>query len=305
ANITASGGNGNISLYAGDSVLIATGVTISVVQSGSILVSASTDYNAGTPQDGYNSPDAASGIIDMNGTAAISSVSGSITLQGDGSIAVTTISSSSGNVNVTANYTGPGNTLGDAFGAVTDATPSADGGTANISTGGTLTLSAASGIGATGDADLDITVATLSATNTSSGDIFIAETNGLSVTGATTSGGNGNIDIRTATGSFTVSGAVTANGSGDVTIIATGGLLTIDATINSSTGDISLTGGTGVTHNASGDITTTGIGTITVAATTGNISMADGTVYATGSGTVSITAATSIVLAEITATSSA
>ncbi|MFM7837108.1 MAG: hypothetical protein ACKPJD_35380, partial [Planctomycetaceae bacterium] len=51
ANITASGGNGNISLYAGDSVLIATGVTISVVQSGSILVSASTDYNAGTPQD--------------------------------------------------------------------------------------------------------------------------------------------------------------------------------------------------------------------------------------------------------------
>lgn len=45
ANITATGGNGNISLYAGDSISIATGVTISAAGSGNILLSASTDYN--------------------------------------------------------------------------------------------------------------------------------------------------------------------------------------------------------------------------------------------------------------------
>ncbi|MFN5896519.1 MAG: hypothetical protein ACK48Y_03275, partial [Planctomyces sp.] len=244
ANISASGGNGSISLYAGDSISVSTGVTISAVGTGSILAAASTDYNAGTPQNGYDSPDALSGVVTMAGTAAISTVSGSITLRGDGSVTLTTVSSTDGNITITANYAGVGTGLGtDAIGAINDETPAADGGTTNISTTGTATLSAASGIGATGTADIDTTVGTLSATNTASGDVVVAESNGLIVSAAATNAGNGNIDISTAAGVVTVSGTVTAHGSGDVTLLATGGLLTVNAAVSSATGDITLTGG--------------------------------------------------------------
>ncbi|MFN5286286.1 MAG: hypothetical protein ACK5KS_15810, partial [Planctomyces sp.] len=131
ANISASGGNGSISLYAGDSISVSTGVTISAVGTGSILAAASTDYNAGTPRNGYDSPDALSGVVTMAGTAAISTVSGSITLRGDGSVTLTTVSSTDGNITITANYAGVGTGLGtDAIGAIADETPAADGGTA-------------------------------------------------------------------------------------------------------------------------------------------------------------------------------
>ncbi|MFN6025911.1 MAG: beta strand repeat-containing protein, partial [Planctomyces sp.] len=123
ANISASGGNGSISLYAGDSISVSTGVTISAVGTGSILAAASTDYNAGTPQNGYDSPDALSGVVTMAGTAAISTVSGSITLRGDGSVTLTTVSSTDGNIPITAHYAGVGGGLGaDATGAINDET---------------------------------------------------------------------------------------------------------------------------------------------------------------------------------------
>jgi hypothetical protein len=145
-----------------------------------------------------------------------------------------------------------------------------------------VTLSAQTGIGS-GDA-LETTIVELSAVNRGSGDIVIAETDGLVIDLAVTEGGNGNIDFRTVAGAVTVSGAVTAHGSGNVIIVAADGLLAVNAATGSGSGNISLTGGTGVTHSAAGDLTTTGAGTITVSASSGSIIMVAGTVYTTAVG---------------------
>ena len=97
------------------------------------------------------------------------------------------------------------------------------------------------------------------------------------------------------------SGLTTGNATldgGAVTLHA-GGLLTVNAVVSSTTGDLVLTGGTGVEHNASGDLTTTGSGTISVTATANDVAMADGTVYGTGSGTVTVLAAANVWLGAI------
>src|SRR5205085_6721261 len=62
-------------------------------------------------------------------------------------------------------------------GAITETTAAE---TANLTTSGTATLSAATGIGSAGGAaDIDTTIGTLAATKSTSGNIFVQETNGL------------------------------------------------------------------------------------------------------------------------------
>jgi len=73
ANVTTIGGNGNVSIYAGDSIDVESAVTISAAGSGAILLSASTDFNTGVPQNGYN------------GTAAEAGTAGRVVMQ-DGSV---------------------------------------------------------------------------------------------------------------------------------------------------------------------------------------------------------------------------
>ncbi|MGV2335720.1 MAG UNVERIFIED_CONTAM: hypothetical protein LVR18_16920 [Planctomycetaceae bacterium] len=92
---------------------------------------------------------------------------------------------------------------------------------------------------------------------------------------------------------------VSANGSGNVALLSTSGLMTVNAVVGSGSGNISITGGTGVTHNATGNLTTSSGGTITVVASTGNVVMADGTVYSTGGGAVSVTAANNVAVSQI------
>src|SRR5205823_15003331 len=82
---------------------------------------------------------------------------------------------------------------------------------------GTATLSAATGIGsARGAADIDTTIGTLVATNTTSGNIFVQETNGLEIDGTRvrTQQYHGNIDVDVTDGELDVNSVVTANGSG-------------------------------------------------------------------------------------------
>ena len=74
---------------------------------------------------------------------------------------------------------------------------------------------------------------------------------------------SGEVNIATTAGDLTAAGSIAAGGSGDVTLNAAG-LLTVNAAVSSTTGDLSLTGGTGVTHDLNGDLTTTGVGTIGV-----------------------------------------
>ncbi|HYE88771.1 MAG TPA: filamentous hemagglutinin N-terminal domain-containing protein, partial [Vicinamibacterales bacterium] len=124
--------------------------------------------------------------------------------------------------------------------------------TTNV-TATSLTASAANGIGSADT--LTTSVATITATNSTSGNISITEANGVDIAGMTISGGSGSISLTTTAGSITTSGAITANGSGNVTLNAAG-LLTVNAAVSSTSGNLSLTGGTGVTHDANGDLTT-------------------------------------------------
>src|SRR5207237_4239410 len=95
-------------------------------------------------------------------------------------------------------------------GAITETTAAE---TANLTTSGTATLSAATGIGSAGGAaDIDTTIGTLAATNNTSGNIFVQETNGLVIggTGVRTLGGNGNINVDVTAGARNVNSVVTA-----------------------------------------------------------------------------------------------
>ena len=73
----------------------------------------------------------------------------------------------------------------------------------------------------------------------------------------------------------------------------------INNVLTSTSGDLSLTGATGVTHSAAGDLTTSGAGTITVASTANDVTMVDGTVFTAGGGSVSVTGADEVLLGKI------
>jgi hypothetical protein len=109
---------------------------------------------------------------------------------------------------------------------------------------------------------------------------------------------NGNIDVGTVSGDLTVSSAITADGSGNITLNSAGALI-VNNVLTSTSGDLSLTGATGVTHSAAGDLTTGGAGTITVASTANDVTMVDGTVYTAGGGSVSVTGADEVLLGKI------
>ncbi|HPM84758.1 MAG TPA: hypothetical protein PLF81_28830, partial [Candidatus Anammoximicrobium sp.] len=57
ANVTATGGDGNIRLYAGDSISLAATVTVGAAGAGAVLLSAGSDYNNNAPQDGNSGGD--------------------------------------------------------------------------------------------------------------------------------------------------------------------------------------------------------------------------------------------------------
>ncbi len=125
-------------------------------------------------------------------------------------------------------------------------------------------------------------------------------TSTISFTGAIQTVNNGNLRLK-ANNNLSLTQTATADGSGNVNLEA-GGLLTIGALVSTGTGNITLIGGTGVTHTgSSGGLRTTENGEISVTATTGNITMADGTVYEVDDGDVTLLAANNILLGEIKA----
>ena len=186
ANITATGGNGDIGLYAGDSVDIAATVTISAAGSGGVLVRGGTNFNGGTPINGTNA-----GNLVMQDGSTIESEAGNITLQAPGNVALSTVNADADNINargnviVTADFDGVGGGLSDNVGAILDNLTGEGSGNANI-IGGTVTLTAATGIGSgTGvlaeSEDIDVDAVTLSAGNSTSGAIQIFEVNNVAL----------------------------------------------------------------------------------------------------------------------------
>ncbi|MGV2335721.1 MAG UNVERIFIED_CONTAM: hypothetical protein LVR18_16925 [Planctomycetaceae bacterium] len=280
-----------------------------MVGTGTVLLRASTNYagGGGSIANGYNGTlgeSATNGLVSMTSGSTITSATGSITIQADGNIAISSITSTSGSITISADDDGV-TSMSDGGGSITD---SLSGEAANIISGGTslLTLASGSGIGVSDDINTTVVNLTASTRTTGSGAINILESNGLVIAsaGVSTGAGNGSIDIRTNAGAFTINGAISANGSGNVTLLSNNGLMTVNAVVGSGSGNLSLTGGTGITHTATGDMTTSSTGTITVDASTGNVTMADGTVYSTGSGAVSVTAANSVAVGSINTTSS-
>ena len=280
ADVSTSGGNGNITLLAGDTVSFAGATTTSATGTGTVQVRAGRAFNDGGAELAGN----ADGDITMNDGAIIQSDNGDITLSAPDDIQLSVVN---------ANVTG---TAGDLFitadadssgvGAITEGLS----GEAPNLIGDVATLSAATGIGsAGGSADIDTSIGTLIATNTTSGNIHIQETNTLNIsgTGVQTLLGNGSINIDVDAGSLTVDSAVTAHGSGHVTLNADAAVVALNANVSSTTGNIAITGDS-VTQAA--NISTGGAGTVQVAADNGSITMADGTSASTGSGQIDYSA---------------
>lgn len=248
ANVTASGGNGDIFLYAGDSISLSAATDVTATGTGEVLLSAGTDYNnGGGLLNGTNA-----GSITMTSGSTAQSEDGDVTLVAPGNVLLSLANANSdggtsGNVVVTADYAGVGGGLSDNAGAITDNLVAE---TENI-IADQATLTAATGIGSTASlaTDIDTTITTLVATNSTSGDIVIRETNTLTVggTGVRTLGGNGNINLFVDTGSLSFTGVLTTNGTGDARLVVAGsvtqtaaGVITADQLGIRAGGNVSL-----------------------------------------------------------------
>ncbi len=235
ANITASGGAGTIKLYAADTIDVDAAVTISAASTGDILLSASTDYNNGVPQNGYNGTDASLyGRVVMNDGSVVQSQDGNISIRGDGDVRLSLVNADSdgdgaaGDVIVTADYAGVGGGMSDNSGGISD---NLSGEAPNI-VGDQLALRAGSGIGSgvSGSTDIDTAVRTLAAV-TGSGDINVMDVEWLTIAAFNSLSG---LTITNADG--------TATGNDDITVVTRGDLTvaTGNPIADSDGGDVTL-----------------------------------------------------------------
>ncbi len=241
----------------------------------------------------------AGSITMANGTTTTTDT-GSISYSATGSVALSLLTSTSGPLNVTADSDASGS------GAITDSSLAE---AANLVTTGTATLSAATGIGSAGGAgDLDTTIGTLVATNTTMGNIIVQETDGLIIggTGVRTQLGHGNISVDVDAGILTINSVVTAHGDGNVALNVDGGAANLNAAISTTSGNIALTAHN-VNQNAGGNISTgtvlLEVGKVMVTADNGSITMADGTTTTTDTGSITYSATGSVALSLLTSTS--
>ncbi|NLF68878.1 MAG: hypothetical protein GX575_07465, partial [Candidatus Anammoximicrobium sp.] len=238
-----------------------------------------------------------SGSITMTSGTTTTSNTGAITYSATANVALSQlISTSGGAINVTA---GRG---GSTTGAITD---NLSGESANLSTMGTVTLDAETGIGSTGGAaDIDTAIGMLVATNRTSGDIVIQESSGLivGVGGVQTLAGSGHISIDVDLGNLTINDVVTAQGAGTVTLNADNGTSDINAVVSSTSGAIQITGDI-ITQDA--NVTTGSTANVVLTADNGAITMADLTTTSTGSGQITYTATANIGLSALSTTGNA
>jgi Ca2+-binding RTX toxin-like protein len=330
ANVTASGGNGNISLYAGDTISLTGTITVSAAGTGAVLAMAGTDYAGGTPVNGT-----AAGDVSMADGTTIQSADGNVTLRAPGNVSLSIVSANSnsdatvGDVIVTADYDGVGGGLSDDDGAISD---NLTGEAANI-TADELALRAGSGIGddeASSDDDIDTQVDDLAA-QTHSGDIHIENDGSLDIgsfdglsgveNDADGAPGNAHITVR-ATSPLTVDDEVVNNDGGNITLAAEGTAADDDLTLNAN---VTATGGNGNINLYAGDaISLTGTITVSAAGTgavlgmagtdfadgtpangtaTGDVSMADGTTIQSADGNVTLRAPGNVSLSIVNANS--
>ncbi|MBL7207076.1 MAG: hypothetical protein ISS67_00930, partial [Desulfobacterales bacterium] len=291
--ITASGGNGNITLYAGEDIN-QNAFAVTAAGSGNINYYAGVDYNGGTPQAGLST-----GLSDitMNGNSATAtSDSGNITMTAPRNIVLGVVSTS-GDVSMTADDSTY--IASNSNGGITEVTSDA---ATNI-TAATATLRAATGIGS-GD-DLETKITALDALNSISGNINIEEiaAGGALGINRVTQSALGDILVQTADGILTVTAGQSGVSltTGALTLSAGAGSnddLVINAAIASTTGKVNLDATNDVIFGAAGDVTTTS-GEIEVAATDAMITMVDGTVLDAGDDLIDLDADENIALGSL------
>jgi len=145
-----------------------------------------------------------------------------------------------------------------------------------------LTATAANGIA------LNTSVNTLNAFNSTSGNISIAEANGITVAALTTLAGNGNIALTTTAGSIATIGALSAHGTGDISLTAGGAGSTIGLGANVTGDAVTLSATGGAISQTAGRIaaallTANSGGNQTLTSTTNNIAAFIATNTAAGS----------------------
>ena len=254
ADITATGGTGNIDLIAGGNILINAG-NVSAASSGDVNLAAGEDFvdgSANTAGDG-------GADITMTDGRRITSGSGQISLEAPRNIFLS-ILSTTGNVIVSADDNDFG--LADGTGAITDNLTGDGSGNINI-TANTADLDAGDGIGAGGNIDT---------ADTTDGDIDIDNflATDVTATSLTTTGAGGTIMFSQAGGgNLTVDLATTTNGQIDIdvdsgnltaTLVTTGGAEDINL-LTTNTGDI-LVGNVTTVFGVGGTITANADGAI-------------------------------------------
>ncbi|MBT7080640.1 MAG: hypothetical protein HN929_04110, partial [Chloroflexi bacterium] len=275
---------GAIIVSADDDITVDAEDTISS-SGGNITITADTDIVA----------DGASGALSIN-CAILDAGSGTITISSDENITLNQLK--------TTNDTDSAISITCTSGAIID------GGDAEgediIAESGKVSISAKTGIGTSANA-MDTKVKDFTAVNSTSGGIFINETNAINIvsSGVATQAGDGSIVIAATAGDITSSADISANGSGNILIDADSGNLDIDSDILSSTGHITLKASSAILIGDSTatdvDITTGTAGTISIDAESGAVTMAgDSTITATDS-SLRVNAATDITLGNLVA----
>ncbi len=215
ANITATGGDGNINLFAGDAINLNGTNVVSAAGAGNITAIAGEDFVSG----GANNNGTATGILTMGDGSSIETEDGNIVVRATGSVDLSLLNADSdgdgnasgtGDVTVEADFAGIDGGLSTADTGDIQDILSGEG--ANI-IGDTINLIGPDGIGS-GE---DINVTVITELNTDS------------------SGNNGNIELES-TGSMPI-GVINA-GSGNVTLISTGTMTDTNAGTLNITGNL-------------------------------------------------------------------
>ena len=273
ADITATGGTGNIDLYAGDEVVIGStqAVTISAASSGIVTANAGSDYNNGTVQAGN-----ADGDVTLSNFAGntVTSVTGAIAINATDSItvaAMASVTSTSGSVTLTADSDVGGLASGNdsevidmSDGALIDA-GSGDislSATGNVTLGGLITTSASgSAITVTSAAEIVDGGSAHTDLTATSGTVDLNAGTGIGISGAAS-----DTDIEISVDTLS---ADTTNGS-----------INIDSSNTSAVTVTSLTTGTGdinFEQSGGGDVSftnvTTADGTILLRAISSNLTV--------------------------------
>ena len=221
---------------------------------------------------------------------AVSTTTGTISLTattGDVIFQASAVSSSDGNINATATV-----------GSLTDSTADED---SLIITSALATLNASTGVGTANAGDIDTTGGSIQSNVSTSGGVFIQETDTLIVAsgGLVTQDGNAPISLVVTTGPVTVNGVITAHGSGNIHINAAGGAATYNSAVSSTSGHITLRASGDINLKANVTSGTTGTLNIVSGAT---IAQDDGFRVSTGSGDIRLVADTNVALASLSTT---